>query len=228
MQADAALQSAELNADTVERTSEITQLTNAVREYLNATDETTKKTNRLIIEALTGQKVDELGIKPPTTETVDSSKQNVETIVAKYTSIINNAEHPTVAKRYIEQAVKSYNETGGSRVVSVVGKTNKDLETGYAANIDYGNKEYSIHLIGGQIKYDNIKNDVLKATVDNASDGDPIKVDGEYYAVDKTGNNEPILQKIAIYKTSAFYKDFVAKDGKHTSKVPSFTNKKNN
>ena len=154
--------------------------------------------------------------------------KDVETTVSKYDNIINNATNPTVAKQYIEQAIKSYNETGGSRVVDVKGKSNTDLETGYIATINYGDKDYDIHLIGGQIKYSDIKNDVLRTVVDNGSDGDPIKIDGNYYAIDKTGNGEPILQKIALYKTLNFYKDFVAKDGIHTSSVPNFTNKKNN
>ena len=68
----------------------------------------------------------------------------------------------------------------------------------------------------------------MRAVVDNGSDGDPIKIDGKYYAIDKTGNSEPILQKIATYKDRDFYKDFVSENGQYTSSVPNFTNKKNN
>lgn len=226
MQADAALQSAELNADAVERTSEITQLTNAVREYLNATDETTKNTNRLIIEALTGQKVDALGIKPPTTETVDSSKQDVETIVAKYNPIINKANNPTIAKQYIKQAIEASNTYGNTLVTEVSGKSNKDLEKGYHFDIEYNGyylKGLRISL-SGQIGYSDIKNDILKATVDNAPDGFIMQIDGDYFVVDKTGNKTPKLQR--LYPES--YKNYLLTSDNVFKYAPNFTNKKNN
>lgn len=229
-QANATIASANIDADNAIKTSEVAQLQDAVKKYLDPnSDETTKMTNKLIIESLTGQTLEDLGFKITTpTKPADSNKKDVETTVPTYDSIINKAAHPETARRYIEQAIKSYNETGGSRVVDVKGKSNTDLAAGYIATINYGDKDYNIHLIGGQIKYSNIKNDVLKTVVDNGSDGDPIKIDGDYYVIDKTGNDKPILQKIAIYKTDNFYKDFVKEGGINTSYVPNFTNKKNN
>lgn len=233
-QADAAVKAADINAETVTKTSEVYQLQDAVKKYLDPNaDETTKTTNRLIIEALTGQTLNDLGFKTTTTETVDSNKKDVDTTVTKYDTIINNAAHPTVAKQYIEQAINSYNETGGNRVTNVIGKSGTDITLGYQCKISYGDKEYKLYINGTkQIKYDDIINDTLKAVVNEAPNGEPIKIDNKWYLVDKEGNGDRgiILQPINTGAHSAynFNKDFAQEGGKYSSSIYNFTNKKNN
>lgn len=229
-QADAAVKAAEINSDTVIKTSQVYQLQDAVKKYLDPNaDEMTKMANRFIIEGLTGQTLDDLGFKSTTTGTVEPNKKDIDTTVTKYDSIINNAAHPTVAKQYIEQAINSYNETGGNRVVDVKGRGDKDIVSGYTFIINFGGKDYKVRaLVGQKIQYDDIINDTLKSTIDEAPHGEPIKIDNEWYAVDKLGNSKPILQRLSLGASSSdFNKDFAQSPGQYYN-LYNFTNKKNN
>ena len=189
-------------------------------------------TNKLIIESLTGQTLEDLGFKITTpTKPADTNYKNVDTILEKYDSVINspNTSSPEVAKRYITQAINSYNEAGGNRVTDVKGRSDTDIVSGYTFEISFGDKEYKVHAaVGKKIQYKDIINDNLKATVDEAPHGEPIKIDKEWYIVDKQGNKEPILQKVSKASSSnTFNADFIASNGKYHS-LYDFTNKKNN
>ena len=225
-QADAAVKAAEINSDTVIKTSQVYQLQDAIKKYLDPnTDEMTKIANKAIIEGLSGQTLDDLGFKT-TTKPVDSNKKDVETTVTKYDSIINNAAHPETAKEWISKAIQINNESGGS-LDGHTGRVgdNPDLVAGFGGKTTFNGVEYEYYLDNKKITYDSIKNDVLKTVVDELPHRYPVLIDGEYYLVDKVGQDKPILQHLDNGRGT---KKFIEALKESKDLTFNFTNKKNN
>lgn len=226
-QADAAVKAAEINSDTVIKTSQVYQLQDAIKKYLDPNaDEITKATNKATIEGLTGRTLDDLGFKTTTTETVDSNKKDVDTTVAKYNDIINAADYPETAKEWISKAIQINNESGGS-LEGHTGRVgdNPDLVAGLGGKTTFNGVEYEYYLDNKKITYDAIKNDVLKTVINELPHRYPVLIDGEYYLVDKIGQDKPILQHLDNGRGT---KKFIEALKESKDLTFNFTNKKNN
>lgn len=226
-QAGATVESANIDADNAIKTSEVAQLQDAVKKYLDPnSDETTKMTNKLIIESLTGQTLEDLGFKT-TSAPVDSNIKNVETTASKYDNIINNADHPETARQWISKAIQINNEAGGSlEGHSYMTGNNPDLIAGIRGKTTFNGIEYTYRPSNKKITYDKIKNDVLRAVVDELPHRYPVLIDGEYYLVDKVGQDQPILQHLS--SKNELNDELIEALKKSKDLTFNFTNKKNN